>query len=126
MIRCICAAVFAVAILGCQGEQVATESCGAFEEQFSQAEFDEETWQERPREYAETHPADEEIPVVVKPYSGTIENELEALGARAFYRFTSSPALLFIIQTGKLPDIINIQGISYASLGALGGFAVCT
>ncbi len=111
-----------IAVLGC-GDPDLTESDCVPEApaQTITSSSSAETWQERLIEYADTHPADEEVVIVVEPFTSDIKQELENLGARAFYIFRSFNGLASIIEAGKLPEVVNIEGITRASLGSSRG-----
>ncbi len=121
------AVVFLVYLLGCGDKgPTANECLPELQEQLSEDLPEGVSWQDQLRQYAETHPPDEDAPVVVRPYTSQIRQELEALGARAFHVFGSFNGLFFIIEVEKLPEVADIEGIAQASLGAEGQFPVET
>ena len=112
-------------LLGCSRGASTGTDCAQFEQTFQESLDSTSSWQEKFRDYAATHPPDEEVPVVVEPNSGDIRSALETLGARGFYEFVSFSGLLFKIRTDKLPNVTEIDGIVSGSLGAQGSFTGC-
>ena len=115
-----------LATVACGEEVIAAGNCGpVVEEQFTEASFDEQSWQETLREYARTHPPDEETVVAIRPNTTSIRQQLEALDARILHEFFSFSGLAISVEAGRLPEVAEMQGITSASLGATGSFASC-